>query len=368
MSDIKSIAFALDPGNTPSFLLDWEVTKLCNLDCSYCTTGLDGGHDNSTKHPPLAECLKSIDFMYRYVDHYMQHKKPSQRKVILNVYGGESLFHPDIVEILEQVRARHKPYSWHLTVTCTTNAVIGQNLLTKILPLIDEFTVTFHAESLEKQREQALSNLIDIHNSGTRVKCVVLMHNRADLWNRCLDAIELCKQNGIRHIVKPLDNTGVEWAYSADQLALLRPKEQIVEFVTKTTAISQGRQCCGGRLLSTNGDLKSRTTFVPKQDFRGWSCSVNWFFLFVRQLDGAVYTNKDCMTSTSGQIEPLGYIDAADQLLETLETQFDSKSFPVVKCIKPICQCGYCAPKAETIEDFDQLMNRYIIDTTLKIN
>ena len=98
MTDINSIAFALDPTNVPAFLLDWEVTKLCNLDCTYCTTGVIwGSHDNTTKHPPVAECLKSIDFMYEYVDLYMSHKKLSQRKVNLNVYGGESLFHPDIV-------------------------------------------------------------------------------------------------------------------------------------------------------------------------------------------------------------------------------------------------------------------------------
>ena len=47
MSNVKSIGFALDPNNVPSFLLDWEVTKLCNLDCSYCGIGIDGGHDNS---------------------------------------------------------------------------------------------------------------------------------------------------------------------------------------------------------------------------------------------------------------------------------------------------------------------------------
>jgi molybdenum cofactor biosynthesis enzyme MoaA len=39
MNNVKSIGFALDPINIPSFLLDWELTKLCNLDCSYCGVG-----------------------------------------------------------------------------------------------------------------------------------------------------------------------------------------------------------------------------------------------------------------------------------------------------------------------------------------
>ena len=130
MNEINSIGFALDPTNVPAFLLDWELTKLCNLDCSYCSIGIDGGHDNSTKHPPKEECIKTIDFMYQYVDLYMQFKKPSQRKVILNVYGGESLMHPDIVEILQECRTKYQSYKnkWHLTITCTTNGVVGDNI------------------------------------------------------------------------------------------------------------------------------------------------------------------------------------------------------------------------------------------------
>jgi pyruvate-formate lyase-activating enzyme len=361
MSDIKSIAFALDTANTPSFLLDWEVTKLCNLDCSYCPVGIEGGHDNSSRHPPLDRCLDTIDFMYEYVDLYMQHKKPSQRKVILNVYGGESLFHPDIVAILEACRSKYQKYSssWYLTVTCTTNGVIGQNLLERILPLVDEFTVTFHAEALEKQRQQALTNMTIIKEHGVRVKCIVLMHNNHVMWDRCLAAIEFCKTHQIKYMSKPLDNSGPQWSYSEQQWAKLRPNEQPMTFVKSLVAIEQGRQCCGGRLLSTNGNLKSRETFIARQGFRGWSCSVNWFFLFVRQLDGAVYTNKDCETSTTGLVEPLGNLSNTDAIVQTLKQQLNG-SMPIIKCVKPICMCGFCAPKAESELEFLELIKRNV--------
>ena len=38
---ISSVGFALAPDNSPSFLLDWEVTKRCNLNCSYCPTDIE---------------------------------------------------------------------------------------------------------------------------------------------------------------------------------------------------------------------------------------------------------------------------------------------------------------------------------------
>ena len=88
----------------------------------------------------------------------------------------------------------------------------------------------------------------------------------------------------------------------------------------------------------------------------------------MRQLDGAVYTNKDCMTSTTGRIEPLGYVDHGREIIDTLRTQLATKSLPAIRCIKSICMCGYCAPKAENPVDFEKLMNRHIIDTHLKIN
>ena len=125
MSAFEVLEPAIDPNNRISFLLDWELTMKCNLDCSYCPSELYGGHDNTTNHPPLAECLAALDFMFKYVDLYMTTKPNGIRYVILNIYGGESLHHPDIVKILSQVRKTHQPYRdrWHLTVTTTTNAI-----------------------------------------------------------------------------------------------------------------------------------------------------------------------------------------------------------------------------------------------------
>ena len=323
---IKSIGFALDPANVPGFLLDWEITKLCNLNCSYCGTGVDGGHDNTTKHPPLEECLQTIDFMYQYVDLYMQYKKPSQRKVILNVYGGESVFHPHIVEILQACREKYTAYKdlWHLTITCTTNGIVGPTQWTKIVELVDEFSVSYHAETLPKQRQQYLDNILYLKKQNKRFKCIVMMHNDPKYFLESVKIAEFCLENGIRYVEKPLDNIEQKWAYSPEQfnrfktfwisqvstnqLTLLDESLAKISNTNDVQSISSGRACCGGRKMSVNNDLKSSVPFVVQQGFRDWYCSVNWFFLFVQQLTGNIYTNKDCRTSTTGQVEPLGNI------------------------------------------------------------
>jgi MoaA/NifB/PqqE/SkfB family radical SAM enzyme len=127
MSNFEILEPAVDPNNRISFLLDWELTMKCNLDCSYCESDLYGGHDNSTNHPPMDQCISALKFMFEYADLYMNTKPKGIRYVILNVYGGESLHHPNIVKILEQVHKEYSAYKdrWHLTVTTTTNAIVS---------------------------------------------------------------------------------------------------------------------------------------------------------------------------------------------------------------------------------------------------
>jgi pyruvate-formate lyase-activating enzyme len=375
MNEINSVGLALDPTNVPSFLLDWELTKLCNLDCSYCATGIDGGHDNTTKHPDKNDCFKTIDFMYEYADLYMQYKKPSQRKVILNVYGGESLFHPDIVEILEECRNRYQKYKnkWQLTITSTTNAVVGKNHWKRIVPLIDEFSLSYHPENLAKQKEQYKSNVLYLNEQGKNFKCIIMMHNNEKWFKDAESMIEFCIKNKLRYVIKPLDNQTDQWKYAPEQFLKLETiwanlipnlkkdnHRKIINIHEEKmiSSIESGRSCCGGRKLSLNNDLKSCVSYVPKQGFRDWYCSVNWFFLFVQQLTGNVYTNKDCRTSTTGRVEPLGNLSNYQFILDKVKLQFDNKAMPVIKCVKDICICGFCAPKADNYDDFKELLDR----------
>jgi hypothetical protein len=364
------------------FLLDWELTKRCNLDCSYCPIGVDGGHDNSTQHPPLNECLRTIDFMYEYVDLYMEHKKSTQKKVILNVYGGESLFHPNISEILQACRDRYKSYSdrWELTITTTTNAVINKKIWSKIIPLIDEFTISYHAENLPKQEKLFFSNLLTLREFHKRVKVVVMMHMDPKLWENSIRAIDFCQSHNIRYLAKPVDCVDVSysneqyeyiknyWINNTNTKNLEESKQRLtyLKGKDKVISINEGRACCGGRKLALNNSLSSSVTFVARQGFKDWYCSVNWFFLFVQQLTGDVYVNKDCRMGFNKTVEALGNMKSYENILANLRNQLDTKTMPVIQCAKSICQCGYCAPKAEELSDFKNLISRNVVTDVIK--
>jgi len=345
--------------------LDWELTMKCNLDCTYCGTGLYAGHDNSTRHPPLAECLKTIDFMFEYADIYMRTKPQGIRYVILNVYGGEALHHPDIVEILSVLRKRYEPYQdhWHLTITTTTNAIIAPGRLDQIIPLIDEFTVSYHTENTPKQKQQFQDNLLKIKAAGVRQKCIVLMHSESDRFADAQAMITWLGQHGIKHLPKQLDHHPAreEFNYNQQQVVWFeglykKPLAHAVMHDNKADLSDTGRACCGGRSLCADQNRQDPQKFVSNK-FPGWYCSVNHFFLYVKQVNGEVYVNKDCKMNYDGTVGPIGNLNNVAPIL----VQARDTDKPVIRCANERCRCGLCAPKAENLDTYQTIMRKYEI-------
>lgn len=365
MPDFEVLEPALVPSGKPSFLLDWELTMKCNLDCSYCGPI---GHDNSTKHPPLQDCLTSIDFMFKYVDLYLKKKSKWSQQVILNVYGGESLFHPNIVEIHQALKEKHAEYSWPLWITTTTNLIVGPNLLERVIPNIDEFTCSYHTESTDKQKEIFKKNLLFLQQQKKKFKVIVLLNPMPGKWEDALSMIEFCKTHQMNFLPRQLDQLwGTRFNYNDEQLKWFQNFYNQKSFNTnvdvmdaKDGNLSQtGRACCGGRQMCTNQNYTERAFFVKDNKFTGWTCSVNWFFLFIKQLTGDVYVNKDCKMNFDGTIGSIGNIKNYEQILNETSEKLE-KGIPSITCAKKTCYCGLCAPKAENKEKFEEIFKKYI--------
>ncbi len=373
MPDFDVLEPSIDSNNRISFLLDWELTMKCNLNCSYCSTGIYGGHDNTTRHPPLEECINAVDFMYRYVDLYMRQKPKGLRYVILNVYGGESLHHPDIIEILQVCRDLYKKYqdNWHLTITTTTNAIINQRRFARIIPLIDEFTVSYHTENTPKQKDLFKANILSIKDAHTRVKCVVLMHSEPDKFSDAQDMITWCTKHAIKHLSRQLDHgvKKIHFNYDKTQATWLQNLYDGKTYNTSTEVelkshgdkfdlSDSGRACCGGRQTCKDGNFKQRHFFVENK-FPDWYCSVNEFFLYVKQVNGEIFVNKDCKMDFFGNVAPIGNLKDAYKLLEKTRHDLDTHSMPAIQCKKSSCWCGLCAPKAKNFKIFNSIMEKY---------
>lgn len=339
----------------------------CNLDCSYCETGIYGGHDNTQRHPPLTDCFNTIDFMFQYVDIFMSTKPRGLRYVVLNVYGGEALHHPDIVNILTAVQQRYLPFKdrWHLTVTTTTNAIVAQHKLEKIIPLIDEFTVSYHTDNTAEHKQQFRDNLLKIKQSGRRQKCIVLMHSEPSRFADAQAMIQWLTENNIKHLPRQLDHRPTQdFNYNQEQVVWFeklynRPLDHAVVQDNKVDLAHTGRACCGGRELCADGNRQEPQKFVANK-FPGWYCSVDHFFLYVKQVNGEVYVNKDCKMNYAGQVGPIGNLSRSQDILE----QAQHPARPTIQCAKRRCYCGLCAPKAADLDTYQTTMRKYEIPST----
>lgn len=371
----KTVEPSIDPENRITFLLDWELTMKCNLDCSYCESSLYGGHDNSTKHPLLNECLKTIDFMFQYVDLYMKTKIRGLKYVVLNVYGGESLHHPHIVTILNAVYEKYKIYQsdWQLVITTTTNAIISEKKLIEIIPLINEFTVSYHVNNTLKQKEQFRKNLLIIKQHNTRVKCVVLMHPEPKLFDDANNMISWLTSHDITHLPRQLDHPPrkTQFNYDSQQVVwfdnLYNAKtyrteqnspELTVDINGNTDLSDSGRACCGGRQLCLNQNYRSREFFVNNK-FNNWYCSVNHFFLYIKQVTGEIFTNKDCKMNFDGDVGSIGTLAHSEDLLDHTRENLKNDTLPTIQCKKSSCLCGLCAPKSADLPTYNTIMKKY---------
>jgi hypothetical protein len=122
----------------------------------------------------------------------------------------------------------------------------------------------------------------------------------------------------------------------------------------KADLADTGRACCGGRELCENQNRQQPQKFVFNK-FPGWYCSVNHFFLYVKQVNGEVYVNKDCKMKFDGTVGPIGNLNNTKPILEQAQNP------SVIQCAKTRCYCGLCAPKAADLDTYKGIMRKYEI-------
>lgn len=349
----------LKPVDPLSFQVAWESTLKCNMDCSYC----GDGHDNTQSHPSLAESLHTVDFIFDYLELQMQNR--THRIAGLNIQGGESVNHPKIVQIMEYIQEKKKAVDYSLSVALITNATSVATRWARIVDLVDYFTVSFHAELNVKNKSRFLINVLYLKEQNKNFQVNIMMHPHH--WQKCITMIEFCKKHKIQYHLRQIDHHWFDrrFNYTAEQVEFLtgsRPvslKEKTIAVVKSGFDLdAQGRSCCGGNSMCADGCSVTRVT----NRFKGWHCSVDKYFLYIRQTTGEVFTNKDCKMNWDGDVGPIGNLKDTQQILNRLQ-----QGTPTIVCKKSKCWCGLCAPKAATAEKFNSINHMYATEAMLQL-
>jgi hypothetical protein len=189
------------------------------------------------------------------------------------------------------------------------------------------------------------------------------MHSEPDRFVDATDMIAWLTDHGIRYLPKQLDHAPekTQFNYNTQQVVWfegLYNKSLNRAVVTNDTVdlADVGRACCGGRKLCVDQNRQESQKFVTNK-FPGWYCSVDKFFLFVKQVNGEVYVNKDCKMNFDGTVGPIGNLSNVNPILE----QARDTNRPIIRCAKSKCQCGLCAPKAADLDTYKNIMRKYEI-------
>ena len=134
---------------------------------------------------------------------------------------------------------------------------------------------------------------------------------------------------------------------------------------TESKDLSQvGRACCGGRQTCADQNYKNRQYYVLDNRFTDWYCSVNQFFLHVKQVNGEVFVNKDCKMTFDGTVGPIGNLSNTGAIIDKLKEQIVNGQ-PTIQCKRDTCLCGLCAPKAKNLDTYKSIMKKYQKEYTI---
>jgi hypothetical protein len=179
--------------------------------------------------------------------------------------------------------------------------------------------------------------------------------------------------HNIRHLPRQLDHSQerTDLNYASHQItwfeSLYKSKSRAKEITMPTLSIDThgqvdladtGRACCGGRQICENSNYKDRKFYVSNK-FSGWYCSVNHFFLYVKQVTGEIFVNKDCKMNFDGTVSPIGTLDRAAELIQKTQQQLETNTLPVIQCAKTRCYCGLCSPKSDSLDTYHSIMEKY---------
>ena len=121
----------------------------------------------------------------------------------------------------------------------------------------------------------------------------------------------------------------------------------------KKLGMKIGRPCCGGRTMCfSKGDESVKGTFSGQREFKGWYCSVNWFFMHIEQQTDSVFHHQTCQAQFGQTRGPIGKLSESDKILEQLENNLKNNTMPTIICPKHTCGCGLCAPKSKFKENY----------------
>ncbi len=368
------------------FQVTWDTGRRCNYDCSYCPMHR---HDNFSPHATLDNLKDNVDFLYEYIDLHLGYR--TSKIANIGFTGGEPTVNPNFIPFAKYLRTEYNQKykdKWVCGFALTTNGAMGPKMGQAVMENFDHATVSYHSESNQKLKQQVKDRILEFHYQGSdhnfTVSCNVMFH--AEYFDECRELCEFLDSHGVNYVPRvigeePDSRPSFAHKYDDEQLQWMKDywkrknekknDEQEVSKVLsavgkKTTQKKQlgqniGRPCCGSRdMLLHTGAKKRKSNFVDFRQFKGWHCSVNWFFLHLEQQTDSVFHHQTCQARFDGKRGRIGKLSEGKKIIADLREKMDSNTMPTVICPKMTCGCGLCAPKSMHQEKYLEVLGNHV--------
>jgi sulfatase maturation enzyme AslB (radical SAM superfamily) len=368
------------------FQVTWDLGRRCNYDCTYCPAHR---HDNFSPHATLNELKDNTDFLFEYIDTYMCYR--NNKEVNISFTGGEPTVNPNFIPFIKYLKAEYEEKyasKWDASFALTTNGAMSKKMAQAVMENFIHATVSYHSESDDKLKQQVKDRIMQFHNEGPAyhftVSVNVMFH--AAYFDECKELCDFLHDNGVKYVPRIIGEeagsaSNFSHQYTKEQLdymknywkyknAELNNEKEISSRLSaageptneaKKAGYAIGRPCCGSRemcLSSKNNSTKS--TFVNFRNFKGWHCSVNWFFLHLEQQTDRVFHHQTCQAKFDQTRGAIGKISEGQKIIEELKEKLKSKTMTTIICPKHTCGCGLCAPKSAFKGKYQDVLYKHV--------
>lgn len=374
------------------FQVTWDIGRRCNYDCSYCPAYR---HDNFSPHATLEQLKSNADFMYEYIDTYMQYR--DFKFASIGFTGGEPTVNPNFIPFIEYLKQEYQQkYStrWDANFALTSNGAMSKKIAVEVMRNLKHITVSYHAESSEKLKQQVCDRILQFHREGPSynftISVNVMFH--AAYFDECIKLCEFFDKNGVKYVPRvigeePDSRNNFAHKYTKDQIEYMKNfwkirnerlnNESEVRNILSAAGkkktektklgLTIGRPCCGSREMCLSKEGEScRATFVDMREFKGWYCSVNWFFLHLEQQTDSVYHHQTCQARFDNTRGPIGKISEGKKIIDELRKNLENKTMPTIICPKHTCGCGLCAPKSKFEKNYKRVLYNHVDQSVFK--
>lgn len=373
---------AINDKTENQLMVIWDLGRRCTFACSYCPP-----HRKNNWSPvaSLDELIKTADNLDRYAEIYNKHRK-TPFKTACSFTGGEPTVNPAFFDFLIYLQ-QHYP---HWKRTLTTNGFYSERKLRLVMNNTDYTTVSYHCEGTPAQKKQVRNNIRIMHEEKYGFKVNVMFHEKEEYFQECVDLCAWFDEIGVSYTPRIVGDQGAVkqgikdktvHEYSEEQLEWFKnywnikkgktskpttaPKNTMTmatkQVPKKIVGQSIGRPCCGGRDMEVlENDSWTPTKFVTNNNFQGWNCMVNWYFLYIHQEINKIWHHQTCQVDLDGKVSPICTVEDFGQYCDSLETKINNTgSIPLIRCPKTYCGCGLCAPKAKTDDIAEKLFRSH---------